>query len=52
MREINYPIIVSDFDGTLLNSHHLVSDVVKNAIDSYVSNGGVFAVCKIGRAHV
>ncbi len=45
MREINYPIIVSDFDGTLLNSNHFVSDVVKNAIDSYVSNGGVFAVC-------
>ncbi|MDE7453681.1 MAG: Cof-type HAD-IIB family hydrolase [Clostridia bacterium] len=45
MREINYPIIVSDFDGTLLNSEHSVSDGVKKAIDEYVANGGIFAVC-------
>ena len=45
MREINYPIIVSDFDGTLLNSEHKVPEGVKKAINEYVANGGVFAVC-------
>ncbi|MDE6869055.1 MAG: HAD hydrolase family protein, partial [Clostridia bacterium] len=45
MREINYPIIVSDFDGTLLTGEHNVTDGVKKAINEYVASGGVFAVC-------
>ncbi|MDE5943573.1 MAG: Cof-type HAD-IIB family hydrolase, partial [Clostridia bacterium] len=45
MREINYPIIVSDFDGTLLTGEHNITDGVKKAINEYVASGGVFAVC-------
>ncbi len=45
MREINYPLIVSDFDGTLLNGEHTVTKGVKCAINEYVTSGGVFAVC-------
>ncbi len=44
MREINYPLIVSDFDGTLLNGEHTVTKGVKCAINEYVTSGGVFAV--------
>lgn len=45
MRKINKRLIVSDFDGTLLNSKHTVSERVRRAIDEYVSCGGIFAVC-------
>ncbi len=45
MRKINKQLIVSDFDGTLLNSNHTVSDRVRRAINEYVSCGGIFAVC-------
>ncbi len=45
MRKINKKLIVSDFDGTLLSSAHTVSGEVKNAINEYVSCGGIFAVC-------
>ena len=45
MREINYRLIVSDFDGTLLNSQHEIPEVVEKAINEYVTAGGIFAVC-------
>ncbi len=45
MRKINKKLIVSDFDGTLLNSSHTISEKVKKAINEYVANGGIFAVC-------
>lgn len=45
MKKINKRLIVSDCDGTLLNSSNAVSDKVRNAINEYVSCGGVFAVC-------
>ncbi|MCD7728610.1 MAG: Cof-type HAD-IIB family hydrolase [Clostridia bacterium] len=45
MRKINYRLIVSDFDGTLLPRDGIIPERVKNAINEYVENGGIFAVC-------
>lgn len=45
MKNLNCKLIVSDFDGTLANSDNEVPDEVKNAINGYVSDGGIFAVC-------
>ena len=45
MKKLNCKLIVSDFDGTLANSENEVTDEVKNAINSFVEDGGIFAVC-------
>ncbi len=45
MKELNCKLIVSDFDGTLANSQNEVAEEVKNAINGYVADGGIFAVC-------
>jgi len=45
MKRINCKLIVSDFDGTLLNTKYTISQTVKDAINEYVSAGGIFAVC-------
>ena len=45
MKKINKRLIVSDFDGTLVNSNNEISDRVQQAINEYVSCGGIFAVC-------
>lgn len=45
MKEINYGLIVSDFDGTLIDNKQRVLPHVRTAIEEYVSCGGVFAVC-------
>ncbi len=42
--KINYGLIVSDFDGTLIDDNQNVPPHVKEAIDEYVSAGGIFAV--------
>ncbi len=44
MRKINYPLIISDFDGTLVRSDGNISDRNKKAIREYVAAGGVFAI--------
>ncbi len=44
MRKINYPLIVSDFDGTLVNSDGSISEINKRAIDEYIAAGGMFAI--------
>ena len=44
MRRINYPLIVSDFDGTLVNNDGTISEKNKKAIAEYVAAGGVFAI--------
>ena len=44
MRKINYPLIVSDFDGTLVNSDGSISEKNKKAITEYVEAGGAFAI--------
>ena len=45
MKNINKRLIISDFDGTLSNSKNQVTDKVRQAINEYVSCGGIFAVC-------
>ena len=44
MRKINYQLIVSDFDGTLVNDDGTISDQNKQAIADYVAAGGAFAI--------
>lgn len=45
MKKINYKLIVSDFDGTLIDDNQQIPENVRSAINDYVSCGGVFAVC-------
>ena len=44
MRKINYPLIVSDFDGTLVNNDGTISEKNKKAINEYIAAGGKFAI--------
>lgn len=44
MRKINYPLIVSDFDGTLAKNDGTVSEANKKAIEKYVAAGGKFVL--------
>lgn len=44
MQKINYPLIVSDFDGTLVNGDGTISQRNKDAITAYVEAGGAFAI--------
>lgn len=44
MRKINYPLIVSDFDGTLVNADGSISERNKRAISEYTAAGGIFAI--------
>lgn len=43
--KINCGLIVSDFDGTLIDDCQRILPEVKNAIDEYIAAGGIFAVC-------
>lgn len=43
--ELNCSLIVSDFDGTLANTDNEVSEENVKAINRYVADGGIFAVC-------
>lgn len=45
MKKINYGLIVSDFDGTLITSRQEILPEVREKINEYVSSGGIFAVC-------
>ena len=44
MRQIKYPLIVSDFDGTLVNKDGTISEENKKAISEYIAAGGAFAI--------
>ena len=44
MRKIKYPLIVSDFDGTLVNDDGTITESNKIAINEYIAAGGVFAI--------
>lgn len=44
MRKINYPLIVSDFDGTLVKKDGTISEENRCAIDEYIACGGKFAI--------
>lgn len=45
MKKLNCKLIVSDYDGTLANSKNAVDKRTVEAINQYVRDGGVFAVC-------
>lgn len=45
MKKINYGLIVSDFDGTLIDGKHRVLPEVREKISDYIACGGIFAVC-------
>ncbi|MDE7082727.1 MAG: Cof-type HAD-IIB family hydrolase [Clostridia bacterium] len=45
MKKLNYKLIVSDFDGTLIDDNQQILPDVRNAIKNYIACGGVFAVC-------
>lgn len=44
MRKINYPLIVSDFDGTLVKKDGTIDEKNKKAIAEYIAVGGKFAI--------
>ena len=44
-----YKLLIADYDGTLANSNHEISKENLNAINDFISRGGIFAVCT-GRA--
>lgn len=43
-KKLNYPLIVSDFDGTLVNKDGTISLENSKAIQEYVALGGKFAI--------
>lgn len=45
MKKINYGLIVSDFDGTLIDDNQQILPNVRTAIENYIACGGIFAVC-------
>ena len=45
MRKLSYPLIVSDFDGTLLRTDETVAEETYAAIEEYKNSGGQFALC-------
>ena len=50
MQKINYRLIVSDFDGTLVRNDGTIPDENKKAIAKYVTDGGTCAI-STGRLH-
>lgn len=44
MQNMNYSLIVSDFDGTLVNHDGTISEKNKQAIADYIAAGGAFAI--------
>ena len=44
MQKINYPLIVSDFDGTLVKRDGTIDEKDKKAISEYIAAGGKFAI--------
>ena len=42
--DLRYRLILSDIDGTLLNSNHQLTDEVKTAIKDYAAAGGTFVL--------
>lgn len=44
MKELNYKMIISDFDGTLVQKDHEIGEFSKKEIANYIKNGGKFAI--------
>ena len=45
MKKIRYPLIVSDFDGTLANGKSEISARTEQTVREYVLSGGTFGIC-------
>ena len=45
MQKINYPLLVTDFDGTLLRKDGMIADETYEAIAEYKKAGGNVAIC-------
>ena len=45
MEKLAYPLIVSDFDGTLLRTDYKIADNTLAEIERYKADGGHFALC-------
>ena len=45
MKELQYKLIVSDFDGTLRRSEGGVSEETIETVRRYTDAGGTFALC-------
>lgn len=43
-RKLRYPLIVSDFDGTLLKTDDTLADETKRIVGEYIANGGIFVI--------
>ncbi len=50
MQKIKFPIIISDFDGTLVNGDGSITQANKDAITKYRNDGGIFVI-STGRMH-
>ncbi|HHW89963.1 MAG TPA: HAD family hydrolase [Clostridiales bacterium] len=50
MLKIRYPVVASDFDGTLLRSDDTISQYTQDVIKEFISLGGLFLVAT-GRMH-
>jgi Cof subfamily protein (haloacid dehalogenase superfamily) len=48
--KLKYPVVASDFDGTLLRSDNKISQYTKNIVTEFISMGGLFLVAT-GRMH-
>ena len=40
-----YKFLVVDYDGTLVNDQKIITKKTKNAINEFISRGGIFVVC-------
>ena len=45
MQKIKYPLIVSDFDGTLVKNDGTIGEKTRSAINQFIADGGKFAIC-------
>ncbi len=44
MKNLKYGLVVSDFDGTLVQNDHEVGQESKKQIEEYLKNGGIFVI--------
>ena len=49
---MRYKAIISDLDGTLLNSNHIISDYTKNVIKKIIKEKGVKFIIATGRHYI
>lgn len=45
MQKLRYPLVVSDFDGTLARKDGTIGEKTKRVIEQFIADGGTFCVC-------